>query len=505
MTDRFAHRMPFGAELESGGVRFRIWAPLRDGGTVVVDGAEHRLERRDGGWFERFVPGARAGVRYVFAFDGVEVRIPDPAARFAPDGVHAPSEVIDPAAYRWQAASWRGRPRHELVFYELHVGTFTAAGTYRAAIERLDDLVALGITAVELMPLAQPPGTRNWGYDGALLFAPQHAYGRPDDLKAFVDAAHLRGLAVFLDVVYNHFGPEGNYLGLYAPFFTERHHTPWGAAVNVDGDGSETVRRFFTENARYWLHEYRFDGLRLDAVHEIRDDSPEPFLAQLAEGAHAVVEPGRRVALVVENDANDAALLRRYDAQWNDDVHHALHVLLTGEHDGYYGDYAGEPIRHLGRALAEGFSYQGEPSAHRGGAPRGTASSGLDADRFVDFLQNHDQIGNRAFGERITALAPERAVRAATAVLLLAPALPLLFMGEEWGASTPFLFFSDFGGELGAAVTEGRRREFAAWPAFADPATRERIPDPQDPATMRASVLRWDERDDEPHAAMLAL
>jgi malto-oligosyltrehalose trehalohydrolase len=339
-----------------------------------------------------------------------------------------------------------------------------------------------------------------------LPFAPQHAYGTPDALKAFVDAAHARGLCVLLDVVYNHFGPEGNYLHQFAgAFFTERHHTPWGAAINVDGERSETVRELFVQNALYWLREYRFDGLRLDAVHEIRDDSARPFLAELAARVRAGVEPDRWVHLVLENDANQTRLLASYDAQWNDDAHHAFHVLTTGETDGYYRDFAREPARLLGRALAEGFAYQGEPSEHRAAAPRGEPSTSLPATAFVDFLQNHDQVGNRALGERLSALAPEAAVRAATAVLLLAPAIPLLFMGEEWAASTPFLFFSDFAAELGRAVTAGRRREFAAWPAFSDAALQRRIPDPQDPATMRASTLRWEERAGPRHAPMLAL
>jgi maltooligosyltrehalose trehalohydrolase len=502
----YAHTMPFGAELREDGVAFRLWAPSRERASVLVDGREYVLEPRAAGWFERTVRDARAGSRYAFAFPGFGVHVPDPAARFAPEGVHAPSEVVDPRAYAWRETAWRGRPWHEAVVYELHVGTFTPEGTYAAAAERLGDLARLGVTAVELMPLAQPSGARNWGYDGVLAFAPQHAYGTPNELKAFVDAAHARGLSVLLDVVYNHFGPEGNYLHAYAePFFTERHHTPWGAALNVDGEHAEIVREFFVQNALFWVREYRFDGLRLDAVHEIRDDSRRSFLDELAARVRAGAEPDRHVHLVLENDANEARRLAVYDAQWNDDAHHAFHVLLTGETDGYYRDYAREPARHLARALAEGFAYQGEPSAHRGGAPRGEPSASLPATAFVDFLQNHDQIGNRALGERISALACEDAVRAATAVLLLAPAIPLLFMGEEWAASTPFLFFADFGAELGRAVTEGRRREFAAWASFSDPIARERIPDPQDPATMRASALRWDERAQAPHAAALAL
>jgi malto-oligosyltrehalose trehalohydrolase len=501
----YVHKMPFGTELRNDGVAFRLWAPSQQRASVVIDGVERAMEPHAGGWFEREHRGARAGTRYAFAFPHTDVHVPDPASRFQPDGVHGPSEVIDPRAYTWRETGWRGRPWHETVLYELHVGTFTPEGTYAAAAERLDDLAELGVTAVELMPLAQPAGVRNWGYDGVLPFAPQRAYGTPDELKALIDAAHARGISVFLDVVYNHFGPEGNYLNAYAqPVFTERHHTPWGAAINVDGEQSETVRELFVQNTLYWLREYRFDGLRLDAVHEIRDDSKRPFLDELAARVRADVEPGRHVHLVLENDANDARLLERYDAQWNDDAHHAFHVLLTGERDGYYRDYAREPARLLARALAEGFAYQGEPSEHRGGAARGTPSGSLPPTAFVNFLQNHDQIGNRAFGERVSALAPEEAVRAATALLLLAPPIPLLFMGEEWSASTPFLFFSDFGGELAQAVTEGRRREFAAWPAFADPSVRERIPDPQDVETLRASVLRWAERDRPPHAAMLA-
>jgi malto-oligosyltrehalose trehalohydrolase len=496
--------MPFGAELRDDGVAFRLWAPSRERASVIAGGAEHAMEPRADGWFERTVRDARAGTRYAFAFPGFGVRVPDPASRFQPDGVHAPSAVVDPRAYPWREAGWRGRPWHETVLYELHVGTFTERGTYASAAERLDELVRLGVTAVELMPLAQPAGTRNWGYDGVLPFAPQHAYGTPDELKAFVDAAHARAVSVFLDVVYNHFGPEGNYLHAYAAdVFTDRHHTPWGSAINVDGERSGTVRELFVQNALYWLNEYRFDGLRLDAVHEIRDDSPRPFLEELAARVRAGVERDRHVHLVLENDANQARLLHAYDAQWNDDEHHALHVLATGEAAGYYRDYGLEPARHLARALAEGFAYQGERSEHRGGAPRGEPSASLPSTAFVGFLQNHDQIGNRAFGERISALASEDAVRAATAVLLLAPQIPLLFMGEEWAASTPFLFFADFGAELARAVTEGRRKEFAAWPAFADPATRERIPDPQAAETMRASVLRWDERAQPWHAEML--
>jgi maltooligosyltrehalose trehalohydrolase len=511
------HDMPFGAMPVEGGVRFRLWAPAQSHVSVILEGEsgapERAMARTDEGWFELTSREARAGSRYRFRL-GTGESVPDPATRFQPDDVHGPSEVIDPRAYRWRDDDWRGRPWEEAVIYELHVGTFTPAGTFRAAIEKLDHLVALGVTAVELMPVADFPGARNWGYDGVLAFAPDARYGRPEDLKALVEAAQARGLMVFLDVVYNHFGPEGNYLHLYAPqFFTSRHHTPWGAAVNFDDAGSRSVRDFFIHNAQYWLTEYRFDGLRLDAVHAILDDSTPDILHELAQAVAAGPGRERRVHLVLENDRNEARYLVRdaagrpqaYTAQWNDDIHHALHVLVTDETDGYYEDYAETPLRHLGRALTEGFCYQGEPSRHRGNTPRGEPSTHLSPTAFVSFLQTHDQVGNRAFGERLPLLATPPALRAATAILLLAPQPPLLFMGEEWGSRTPFPFFCDFGADLASAVTEGRRREFARFPAFRDPATRARIPDPNDPATFAAAVLRWDEADRGDHREWLAL
>ncbi len=496
---RRAHRMPFGAEVrEDGTTRFRLWAPgagqvelwLEEPARAVA------MPRDAGGWAEYVTRDAPPGTRYRYRIDG-DLLVPDPAARFQPGDVHGASEVVDPLAHPWTDTAWIGLPPERLVFYELHVGAFTPAGTYAGVAERLDHLVSLGVTALELMPLADFPGRWGWGYDGVLLFAPEASYGRPEDLKALVDAAHARGLAVFLDVVYNHFGPEGNYLHRYAPgFFNARHQTPWGDGVNYDGPGSEVVRAFMIHNALYWIEEYHLDGLRLDAVNAIVDESPRHLLVELAR---AVAEgPGRerRVHLVLENGANEARYLRPasgrralYQAQWNDDVHHALHVLLTGETGGYYGDYQ-SPLPHLGRCLAEGFSFQGERSAYRDGA-RGEPSADLPPTAFVGFLQNHDQIGNRALGERIDALASPEAVRAATAVLLLSPGLPLLFMGEEWGAPEPFLFFSDLGPELGPLVSEGRRREFAGFPEFADPATRARIPDPQAESTFRRSVLDW--------------
>jgi len=506
------HDMPFGARLDEEGARFRLWAPAADEVRLALesDGRETILamQSRPGGWHECRTDRARPGVRYQYELPGGQ-RVPDPASRFQPGDVHGASELIDPRAYRWSDASWRGRPWEEAVLYELHVGTFSPDGTFAGVEARLDDLVELGVTAIELMPLADFPGRRNWGYDGVLPFAPDSIYGRPEDLKRLVDAAHARGLMVFLDVVYNHFGPEGNYLHGYAPqFFTERHHTPWGAAINFDGADSRTVRDFFIHNALYWLEEYRFDGLRLDAVHAILDDSRPDILEELAEAVHAGPGRNRYIHLVLENDHNAAHYLARdparrprwYCAQWNDDLHHVLHVLLTDERDGYYSDYAEQPARLLGRCLAEGFAYQGEPSAYRDGAPRGESTRGLPPVAFVNFLQNHDQIGNRAFGERLGALSDPAALRAATAILLLAPAVPMLFMGEEWNAPEPFPFFCDFGPELAAAVKEGRRREFSRFPAFRDPAARERIPDPGDPATFSRARLDWSVRQRPAHA-----
>jgi malto-oligosyltrehalose trehalohydrolase len=405
------------------------------------------------------------------------------------------------------------------VIYELHVGTFTPGGSFAAAIDRLDDLVALGVTAIELMPVADFPGRRGWGYDGVLLFAPESTYGRPDELKRLVAAAHARGLMVLLDVVYNHFGPDGNYLHGYAAeaFFDPSVHTPWGAAIAFDGAHAATVRDFFVHNALYWIEEFRFDGLRIDAVHAMHDRSTPHFVDELAVRVRRAVGGARHVHLVLENHANDAGRLERdahgrprlADAQWNDDLHHAMHVLVTGETDGYYVDYADAPLRHLGRALADGFAYQGEASTYGGGSARGTPSAHLPPPAFVNALQTHDQVGNRAQGERIGRLAALAgrgdALRALTAILLLAPSPPMLFMGEEWAAATPFLYFCDFAGELACAVTEGRRSEFGRFARFADPAARAAIPDPNAEDTFRRSRLDWAERARAPHAAWLAL
>lgn len=447
------------------------------------------------GWHSLFVPGTGAGARYRFRLpDGVMV--PDPASRFQPDGVDGPSEVAPPMT-AGAPGSWSGRPWREAVLYEFHVGTFTPEGTYRAAMTRLVELADLGITAIELMPLAAFAGERGWGYDGVYPFAPHAPYGRPEDLRAFVDVAHDAGLMVVLDVVYNHFGPSGNHLGRYAPdFFSERHCSAWGAGLNFDGPGSEHVRRFFIENALYWLNEFRFDGLRLDAIHAIADHSGPSFLDELSREVRKGAK--RPVHLVVENEANAAGRLTAeggYDAQWNDDLHHCLHVAATGESSGYYASFANRTDL-LGRCLAEGFAFQGESMD---GAARGSDSRQLPSTAFVGFVQNHDQTGNRAFGERVADLMDERRHRAIAAVLLLAPQIPLLFMGQEWNATAPFPFLCDFDEERADKVREGRMTEFAHFEAFRDPAMRRRIPDPQSEDTFRSAKLDWGEAERNQH------
>ena len=509
------HRMPFGAQVQDdGSTLFRLWAPSAQRVDLCLGddrASTFPMNPSADGWYE-LAHAAPHGARYRYRIDG-DLQVPDPASRFNPDDIHGHSEVIDPAQFDWQDHYWRGRPWEEAVIYELHVGSFSPSGTYAGVAERLDYLSDLGVTAIELMPLSDFPGKRNWGYDGVLPYAPDSSYGRPEDLKRLIEQAHERGLMVLLDVVYNHFGPEGNYLHAYAKaFFNERHHTPWGAAINYDADGSRQVRDFMIHNALYWLEEFHFDGLRLDAVHAIADDSQPDILTELARAVRNGPGRDRAVHLVLENDANQAKYLRRdernraelYDAQWNDDAHHVFHILLTGERDGYYEDYATDTIRHLGRCLTEGFAYQGESSQHRDGNPRGERSTSLPPAAFVPFLQNHDQVGNRAFGDRLCAIASEQALKAATTVLLLAPSPPLLFMGDEFAAATPFPFFCDFGPELAEAVTQGRRREFARFARFSDPAAQAQIPDPNDARTFASSKLDWGSLNADPHAGWLA-
>lgn len=500
--DTHAHAMPFGAEIQPGGaVRFRLWAPARKRVAVVLEDSGETLPmaRDHAGWFELVTRRAAAGARYRFQLDD-GARVPDPASRRQAEDVHGPSVVRDPRAYHWRCADWRGRPWTEAVLYELHVGAFSPEGDFDGVRNRLDYLAGLGVTALELMPLADFPGARNWGYDGVLPFAPDRAYGDPDDLKRLIDEAHERNLMVFLDVVYNHFGPEGNYLSLYAPeFFTTRHQTPWGAAIDFT---QPAVRSFFIHNALYWLEEFTFDGLRFDAVHAIRDDSERHVLDEIAAAVADRFTGRRAVHLVLENDDNQARFLGgagQYSAQWNDDIHHAYHVLLTGERDGYYNDYRSRPVRQLARGLSEGFIYQGQPSRFRR-ARRGEPSVGLPPHAFVDFLQNHDQIGNRALGERLAPLAPEPALAAATVALLLSPHIPLLFMGQEWNSRRPFLFFCDFSGELAEAVREGRKREFATFSHFT-----EALPDATLVETFEACRLDWPSETDAAAQGWLSL
>ncbi|WP_028693646.1 malto-oligosyltrehalose trehalohydrolase [Pseudomonas cremoricolorata] len=461
--------------------RFALWAPgARDVSVEVAGQSPLTLQPEPDGWFSATGP-AQAGQHYRFVIDG-QLKVADPASRYQPEGVNGPSEVVAPEWFAWQHP-FNGRPWHEAVIQEVHVGVL---GGYKGVAEQLPRLAKLGITAIELMPLGQFPGERNWGYDGVLPFAPQHSYGTPEELCQLVDEAHRLGMAVMLDVVYNHFGPDGNYLHEYAPsFFNEAKKTPWGAAIDFK---QAAVREFFMQNALMWLQDYRIDGLRLDAVHAI--DSPD-FLKQLSQRVREQTA-GREVWLVLENEHNQAFLLEEdFDAQWNDDGHNALHVLLTGETEGYYADYKDRPIEQLARCLAEGFVFQGQQNRH--GEARGEPSGHLPPSAFVLFLQNHDQIGNRALGERLTRLCPPAALRAATGLLLLSPMIPLLFMGDEEGSRAPFLFFTDFHDELADAVREGRRGEFAHFAAFADPDTRENIPDPNALATFHSSQPHGDD------------
>ena len=493
-------RYEFGARLQANGTtRFRLWAPDVADVAVEIAGKSTPMVRDEDGVFSAALT-APAGTRYRYRVSS-DLAVPDPASRLQAGDVHDDSVVVDPA-YKWQHPEWRGRPWAETVVYELHAG---AAGGFPGIAADLPRLAELGVTAVELMPIADFPGARNWGYDGVLPYAPDTAYGTPDELKSMIDAAHGLGLQVFLDVVYNHFGPDGNYLNAYAKsFFREDKHTPWGNAIDFR---RPQVKQFFIENALYWLEEFRFDGLRFDAVHAIEDPG---FLHELAAAIRAATPAERHVHLILENEENDASLLRetigelKFDAQWTDDWHHCAHVLLTGESEGYYGDFP-DPAAQMARCLAQGFAYQGEASAHAEGKPRGTPSGYLPTTAFVICLQNHDQIGNRAMGERLRTMAAPEALRAAVALLLLTPQIPMLFMGEEWGETKPFLFFTDHHDELGRLVTEGRRKEFAHFAAFSNPATRERIPDPNAAATFAASAAAPPAAPDEEESRWLEL
>jgi len=510
--------MQLGAWCDRGGTWFRVWAPQRDRVEVVFAGhaapAAHALTRQRDGTFRAYVAGIRPGSRYWYRLHG-DGLFPDPASRYQPEGVEGPSQVVDPRRFAWSDRSWRGIPLAALCIYELHVGTFTPAGTFAGAARRLEALRDLGVTAVELMPLADCPGARNWGYDGVALFAPARRYGRPDDLRRFVDRAHRLGLAVLLDVVYNHLGPDGASLAAFSPYyFSARHRTPWGAAMNLDGPHGDMVRAFFIENALHWLREYHFDGLRLDATHALIDDGPRHFLADLAAAVRRDGRsPGLRRAtpplLIAEDYRNLARMLRPpprgwgLDAVWADDLHHHLRRALAGDREGYYADFSGH-MHDVAATLARGWFYRGQRT-RRDRRPRGTDPRGLAPRQFVICLQNHDQVGNRALGERLHQQIEPSAYRAASALLLCAPETPLLFMGQEWAASTPFLYFTDHRRALGALITRGRRAEFKAFSAFADPRRRARIPDPQSRRTFLASRLNWREARAAPHAGVLRL
>lgn len=493
MSARFAHSLPWGTEITEDGARFRLWAPAQDSVSLVTEtGATIPMVASGEGWFELRTDAVPVGGGYQFALhDGM--RVPDPAARAQVSDVHGFSRLVDPAGYEWRTAEWTGRPWHEAVIYELHTGTFSKDGTFDGIVRDLDRLVDTGVTAIELLPVAQFGGNRGWGYDGVLLYAPHTAYGGPEGLKRLVDACHERGLMVLMDVVYNHFGPDGNYLAQYAPgFFDPKRHTPWGAAIAFD---RAPVRAFFIHNALYWLEEFRCDGLRFDAVDHIRDPAEEEVLTEIAREIRTRI-PDRHIHLTIEDDDNSTRLFqfdetgapRLYDAEWNDDWHHAVHVILTGEETGYYEDHVEDPIGRLARTMAEGHDYQGEDSAFRG-KKRGEPSAHLPPTVFINYIQNHDQTGNRAHGDRLETLASSKAVDAALTLLLLAPHIPMLFMGDEYGETRPFLFFTDFRGDLAKAVAKGRRADFGSHESYANAAGGKEIPNPNALETFERSIL----------------
>ncbi|HET7750017.1 MAG TPA: malto-oligosyltrehalose trehalohydrolase [Terriglobales bacterium] len=482
----------YGAMLEGGKAEFRVWAPHARQVTLrPVGGHDLPMERSADDTFS-VQTTAQAGDRYFYILDD-QKPLPDPVSRLLPEGVHGPTAIVDPNAFAWSDHGWRGLDLRDYIIYELHVGTFSPEGTFDGVVQRLDYLKSLGVTMIELMPVAAFPGRRNWGYDGVSMYAVQASYGGPEGLKRLVDAAHRAGLAVMLDVVYNHLGNEGNYLRLFGPYFTHHHTTPWGDAINYDDRGCVGVRRHVVENALYWIREYHLDGLRLDATQTIYDDSPLHIVAEIQESVQQLAEGlGRRVCVIAETDEND----RRYvlpraeggfgvNAVWSDDFHHAVHAYLTGEHEGYYQDFGGR--EQIVRALNQGFVFQGEPFKFWRGNKRGTSSAGIHLPAHVLCTQNHDQVGNRARGERLDTLVPRGACKLAAALLLLAPETPLLFMGQEYGETAPFQFFTDYGDPaLQQAVREGRRREFEHFVAFGG-----EVPDPQDPQTFERSKLQW--------------
>ncbi|MGE5813783.1 MAG: malto-oligosyltrehalose trehalohydrolase, partial [Acidobacteriota bacterium] len=494
----------FGAIPSGDGTTFRVWAPAARTVSVLLDRggqeASYDLQPEGLGLFAARVKGVMPGARYRYSLDG-GTPVPDPASRFQPLGVHGPSEVIDPRAYKWRDEAWKGIDASRAIVYELHVGTFTRAGTFEGAMERLSYLRDLGVTVIELMPVADFPGERNWGYDGVCLFAPSRAYGRPEDLRRFVDAAHATGLGMILDVVYNHLGPDGAYLHALAPaYFSLRHESAWGQGINLDGPQSRLVRQFILDNVRHWLSEYHFDGLRLDATHALTDESEMHIVAEIVATAHA----DNPAIVVAEDHRNDARMLKEaqdggwgLDGVWADDFHHIVRRILAGDDEGYYADFRAS-VQDLATTLGQGWFFTGQYSGYLGG-PRGTDPSGIPLRKFIICLQNHDQVGNRAFGDRLHHTVGLPAFRAASALLLFAPETPLLFMGQEWAASTPFRYFTDHGEELGKQIVHGRRREFEKFSHFRDLATRERIPSPQARETFESSRLDWGEREREPH------
>jgi maltooligosyltrehalose trehalohydrolase len=488
----------------SGACQFRVWAPQADRLEVRIISPEEQvinLEKQERGYFMGTADDVRIGSLYFYAFKHGFQR-PDPASRFQPNGVHGPSQVFNPSDSRWKAEGWRGLPLEQYIIYELHVGTYTPAGTFDAIIPLLPKIRSLGVTAIEVMPISQFPGSRNWGYDGVHPFAVQNTYGGPSEFQRWIDAVHQAGMAVVLDVVYNHLGPEGNYLADFGPYFSNRYRTPWGPAINFDGPGSDEVRHFFIENALYWLQDFRVDALRLDAIHGIFDFSAKPFLSELSEAVHALAQSSsRQIHLIAESDLNDVRVPRPpdfggfgLDAQWNDDFHHSLHVLLTGEREGYYQDYG--KVSHLAKAFKEGFVYSGQYSQFRG-RRHGNSSSDVEASQLVVFAQNHDQVGNRMRGERLAGIASFEALKLAAGTVILSPFIPLLFMGEEYGEKAPFQYFTSHSSpELIEAVRKGRREEFARfqWP--------EGAPDPQSESTFLAAKLDHQARSREPHRTL---
>jgi maltooligosyltrehalose trehalohydrolase len=475
----------------------------------VVGDQTFPLDAESNGYFSLRTAAIRSGASYKLKVDD-QPPFPDPASRWQPEGVHGPSAVVDPSLFRWTDHAWQGVAKKSLVIYELHVGTFTQEGTFRAAVSKLDELHDLGVTAIEIMPVADFPGNHNWGYDGVCLFAPARCYGTPDDLRFLINEAHRKGLGVLMDVVYNHLGPDGNYTGAFSPYyFTDRHKSPWGAGVNLDGEYNAEVRAFFLQNALHWIYEYHLDGLRLDATHAIVDDSKPHFVAELAERVHTahnrwplhvIAEDHRNLADMIQPKEQNGWNL---DGVWADDFHHEARRMLAGDHESYYQDYAGT-TENLAKSVQQGWLFTGQPSAHMG-HPRGTPVGDLSYDRFVIFIQNHDQVGNRARGERLHHQIDLAAYRALTALWLACPETPMLFMGQEWAASTPFQFFTDHAPELGKLITEGRRHEFQTFSAFRDSEMQKTIPDPQAETTFIDSKIHWEERHQMPHAGVAAL